>query len=107
MSTAKKLKRVPDHDAGEKLTTKEYALLEHLVRNAGRIVTRAEINGHVWDDNHDAFSNLIDVYVSRLRRKVDGGERVPLISTRRGVGYMISAPSAAPASAGAPRGAGA
>ena len=76
------------------LTTKEYALLEHLVRNAGRIVTRSEINGHVWDDNHDAFSNLIDVYVSRLRRKVDGGEPVPLISTRRGVGYMISAPNA-------------
>jgi two-component system copper resistance phosphate regulon response regulator CusR len=76
------------------LTTKEYALLEHLVRNAGRIVTRAEINGHVWDDNHDAFSNLIDVYVSRLRRKVDGGEPVPLISTRRGVGYMIAAPNA-------------
>ena len=66
------------------LTTKEYALLEHLVRNAGRIVTRAEINAHVWDDNHDPFSNLIDVYVSRLRRKVDGGERVALISTRRG-----------------------
>ena len=76
------------------LTTKEYALLEHLVRNAGRIVTRSEINGHVWDDNHDAFSNLIDVYVSRLRRKVDGGEPTPLISTRRGVGYMISAPNA-------------
>jgi two-component system copper resistance phosphate regulon response regulator CusR len=76
------------------LTTKEYALLEHLVRNAGRIVTRAEITGHVWDDNHDAFSNLIDVYVSRLRRKVDGGEATPLISTRRGVGYMISAPNA-------------
>ena len=76
------------------LTTKEYALLEHLVRNAGRIVTRSEINGHVWDDNHDAFSNLIDVYVSRLRRKVDGGEATPLITTRRGVGYMISAPNA-------------
>jgi two-component system copper resistance phosphate regulon response regulator CusR len=74
------------------LTTKEYALLEHLVRNAGRIVTRSEINAHVWDDNHDPFSNLIDVYVSRLRRKVDGGERVALISTRRGVGYMVAAP---------------
>ena len=74
------------------LTTKEYALLEHLVRNAGRIVTRTEINAHVWDDNHDPFSNLIDVYVSRLRRKVDGGERVTLISTRRGVGYMLAAP---------------
>jgi two-component system copper resistance phosphate regulon response regulator CusR len=89
------------------LTTKEYALLEHLVRNAGRIVTRAEINAHVWDDNHDPFSNLIDVYVSRLRRKVDGGERVALISTRRGVGYMLAAPAAGNASAAAPRGAGA
>ena len=88
------------------LTTKEYALLEHLVRNAGRIVTRAEINAHVWDDNHDPFSNLIDVYVSRLRRKVDGGERVALISTRRGVGYMLSAPVPSPSSAAASRGVG-
>src|SRR6476620_3296880 len=78
------------------LTAKEYSLLEHLVRNAGRIVTRSEINAHVWDDNHDPFSNLIDVYVSRLRRKVDGGERVALISTRRGVGYMLSAPGTSP-----------
>ena len=88
------------------LTTKEYALLEHLVRNAGRIVTRAEINAHVWDDNHDPFSNLIDVYVSRLRRKVDGGERVALISTRRGVGYMLSAPVPSPSSAATSRGVG-
>ena len=88
------------------LTTKEYALLEHLVRNAGRIVSRAEINAHVWDDNHDPFSNLIDVYVSRLRRKVDGGERVALISTRRGVGYMLSAPVPSPSSTAASRGVG-
>ena len=84
------------------LTAKEYSLLEHLVRNAGRIVTRSEINAHVWDDNHDPFSNLIDVYVSRLRRKVDGGERVALISTRRGVGYMLAAPVTGP-STSAPR----
>jgi two-component system copper resistance phosphate regulon response regulator CusR len=88
------------------LTAKEYALLEHLVRNAGRIVTRSEINAHVWDDNHDPFSNLIDVYVSRLRRKVDGGERVALISTRRGVGYMLAAPVTGSSTA-ASRGAGA
>lgn len=88
------------------LTTKEYALLEHLVRNAGRIVTRAEINAHVWDDNHDPFSNLIDVYVSRLRRKVDGGERVALISTRRGVGYMLSAPAAGSSAPAVSRGIG-
>ena len=88
------------------LTSKEYALLEHLVRNAGRIVTRSEINAHVWDDNHDPFSNLIDVYVSRLRRKVDGGERVALISTRRGVGYMLAAPMTGTSSPSASRGAG-
>ena len=76
------------------------------MRNAGRIVTRSEINAHVWDDNHDPFSNLIDVYVSRLRRKVDGGERVSLISTRRGVGYMLAAPVTGPSTA-ASRGAGA
>lgn len=86
------------------LTSKEYALLEHLVRNAGRIVTRTEINAHVWDDNHDPFSNLIDVYVSRLRRKVDGGERIALISTRRGVGYMLAAPHAGGPPAAASRG---
>ena len=84
------------------LTTKEYALLEHLVRNAGRIVTRAEINAHVWDDNHDPFSNLIDVYVSRLRRKVDGGERVALISTRRGVGLHAGRGGTAPRCRAAP-----
>jgi two-component system copper resistance phosphate regulon response regulator CusR len=85
------------------LTTKEYALLEHLVRNAGRIVTRAEINAHVWDDNHDPFSNLIDVYVSRLRRKIDGGERIALISTRRGVGYMLSGPASGSSSVASSR----
>jgi two-component system copper resistance phosphate regulon response regulator CusR len=85
------------------LTTKEYALLEHLVRHAGRIVTRAEINAHVWDDNHDPFSNLIDVYVSRLRRKIDGGERIALISTRRGVGYMLSAPTSGSSSVASTR----
>jgi two-component system copper resistance phosphate regulon response regulator CusR len=71
------------------LTTKEYAFLEYLARNAGRIVARAELSAHVWDDNHDPMSNLIEVYVSRLRKKVDGGERIPLFHTRRGAGYML------------------
>lgn len=73
------------------LTTKEYAFLEYLARNAGRVVSRAEISAHVWDDNHDPMSNLIEVYVSRLRRKVDGGEETPLVHTRRGAGYMLTA----------------
>ena len=72
------------------LTTKEYAFLEYLARNAERVVSRAEISAHVWDDNHDPMSNLIEVYVSRIRRKVDGGEIVPLFHTRRGAGYMLS-----------------
>jgi DNA-binding response OmpR family regulator len=72
------------------LTTKEYALLEYLAQNAGRVVGRADICAHVWDDNHDPFSNAIEVYIGRLRRKVDG-EREPLIHTRRGAGYMLSA----------------
>ena len=71
-------------------------MLEYLARNAGRVIGRAELCEHVWDANHDPFSNLIDVYVSRLRRKVDGGEAVALISTRRGVGYMLAAPGTSP-----------
>ncbi len=72
------------------LTTKEYTLLEYLAQNAGRVVGRADICAHVWDDNHDPFSNAIEVYIGRLRRKVDG-DRSPLIHTRRGAGYMLSA----------------
>jgi DNA-binding response OmpR family regulator len=71
------------------LTTKEYALLEYLVRNAGRVVGREEISEHVWDETFDPFSNLIEVYINRLRRKVDEPFAVPLIHTRRGAGYML------------------
>lgn len=71
------------------LTTKEYALLEYLAREKGKIVGRAEIAEHVWDESFDAFSNLIDVYVKRLRAKIDEGFAVPLIHTRRGQGYVL------------------
>lgn len=74
------------------LTAKEYALLEYLARERGRVLTRAEIAEHVWDENFDPFSNLIDVNINRLRRKVDDGFKVPLIHTRRGEGYMLAAP---------------
>lgn len=73
------------------LTAKEFAFLEYLARNAGRVVTRAEITGHVWDDNHEPGANLLDVYVSRLRRKVDAGGERPLLHTRRGMGVMLAA----------------
>jgi two-component system copper resistance phosphate regulon response regulator CusR len=71
------------------LTTREYALLEFLARNAGRVVGRAEISDHVWDDNYDPVSNLIESYINRLRRKLDAPGLAPLIHTRRGAGYML------------------
>ena len=72
------------------LTTKEYAVLEYLVENAGRVIGRAEIAEHVWDENYDAFSNVIDVYIRRLRQKIDEGCDVRLIRTRRGAGYVVT-----------------
>src|SRR5881396_789772 len=71
------------------LTAKEYALLEYLARNAGRVVGRAEIAEHVWDETFDPFSNLIEVYVNRVRRKIDADAAKPLLHTRRGVGYVL------------------
>jgi len=71
------------------LTTKEYALLEFLSRNAGRVVGRAEIAEHVWDETFDPFSNLIEVYVNRVRRKIDFSSVKPLLHTRRGAGYFF------------------
>lgn len=73
------------------LTTKEYALLEYLARRQGEVVGRAAIAEHVWDDSFDPMSNLIEVYIQRLRRKIDDGESVKLIQTRRGAGYCLTA----------------
>jgi two-component system copper resistance phosphate regulon response regulator CusR len=72
------------------LTTKEYALLEYLLRRQGDVVGRADIAEHVWDDSFDPMSNLIEVYIQRLRRKVDDGQAVKLIHTRRGAGYSLA-----------------
>lgn len=71
------------------LTGKEYALLEYLVRRAGEVVGRADIAEHVWDEHYDPFSNVIDVYVQRLRRKLDEPGHESLIRTRRGEGYQF------------------
>ena len=73
------------------LTSKEFALLEYLARRQGEVVGRAEIAEHVWDDSFDPMSNLIEVYIQRLRRKVDDGHVVKLIRTRRGAGYTLEA----------------
>ena len=73
------------------LTAKEYALIEFLVLNQGRVVGREQIGQHVWDENFDPFSNVIDVYIKRLRSKLDAGFNRRLIHTRRGEGYILSA----------------
>lgn len=71
------------------LTTKEYALLEFMTREKGRVLGRAEIAGHCWDESFDVFSNTIDVYIKRLRTKIDKDSAVKLIHTRRGSGYIL------------------
>jgi DNA-binding response OmpR family regulator len=75
------------------LTAKEYGLLEYLARNAGRVVGRAEIAEHVWDETFDPFSNLIEVYINRVRRKIDAESAKPLLHTRRGAGYVLGTAS--------------
>ena len=74
------------------LTTKEYAVLEILMRSRGRVVTRQYISEHAWDDNFDPLSNVIDVYIGRLRRKIDGTGDTPLLETLRGTGYRMRDP---------------
>lgn len=71
------------------LTTKEFTVLEVLMRGAGHVVTRQQISEHAWDDNFDPFSNVIDVYVGRLRRKIDGDGEPPLLTTVRGAGWRL------------------
>jgi heavy metal response regulator len=71
------------------LTAKEYALLEYLARRTGELVSRAEIAAHVWDDSFDPFSNTIEVYMNRLRKKIDGDHPIKLLHTRRGEGYIL------------------
>jgi DNA-binding response OmpR family regulator len=78
------------------LTGKEYALLDYLARHTDRVVGRAEIAEHVWEENFDPFSNLIEVYIRRLRRKIDDGHSCKLIRTMRGVGYALTAAKTGP-----------
>ena len=71
------------------LSPKEFSLLEYLMRNDGRVVTRTQILDHLWGYDYDSESNLVDVYVAYLRRKVDKGHQRSLIRTVRGVGYAV------------------
>jgi two-component system copper resistance phosphate regulon response regulator CusR len=71
------------------LTAKEFALLEFFVLHRGQVVDRAAITAHVWDDNHDPFTNVLEVLVRRLRRKIDDAFEPKLIQTLRGAGYRF------------------
>ena len=77
-----------------RLTPREYALLEYLMRHPNRVLTRTSIAEHVWDYSFDWQSNVVDVFVNYLRRKIEGEGRPKLIHTIRGVGYMIREPDA-------------
>jgi len=90
LETRSRLVRVRGRDVA--LTAKEYAFLEYLVRHAGDVVTRSDIAEHVWDEHYDPFSNVVDVYVQRLRRKLDQPGIQSLIRTRRGEGYQLAVP---------------
>ena len=73
------------------LTTKEFAVLEVLMRHPGEVITRERISEHAWDQNYDPFSNVIDVYTGRLRRKIDATGEAPMLETVRGAGYRLAA----------------
>jgi DNA-binding response OmpR family regulator len=72
------------------LTGKEYALLEYLMRNKGRIITQSMIIEHVWDMNYEGLSNVVNVYINHLREKIDKDFSFKYIHTIRGMGYMIN-----------------
>ena len=71
------------------MTSKEYAMLEYFIRNPDQVLTRTMISEHVWDDEFDSLSNIIDVYIRRLRRKIDEGYQPRLLHTIRGSGYLL------------------
>lgn len=73
-----------------RLTAREYALVDYLLRNRGRVVSRAQILEHVWDDNFDPIGNAVDVLVGRVRRKIDRPDLPPLVHTVVGTGYVLA-----------------
>jgi DNA-binding response OmpR family regulator len=77
------------HGREIELTTKEYALLEYMMRNKNRILSRSTITQHVWKHNFDPESNIIDVYIKRLRSKIERDDEKPLVQSIRGVGYRL------------------
>jgi two-component system, OmpR family, response regulator len=85
-------RRVRRAGAEVDLLPREFQLLEYFMRNEARVVSRAMLLANVWDVHFDPMTNIVDVYVGRLRRKVDAGDALPLIHTVRGVGFCLRAP---------------
>jgi DNA-binding response OmpR family regulator len=83
-------------DETVRLTEREGALFELLLRRRGKVVSRSEIQARIWEDSFDLSTNIIDVYINALRKKIDGGEREKLIQTVRGVGYRVREQGAEP-----------
>ncbi len=81
-----------------RLTMREGALFELLLRRRGKVVPRSEIQARIWEDSFDLSTNIIDVYINALRKKIDGGDREKLIQTVRGVGYRLREAGAGPGS---------
>jgi DNA-binding response OmpR family regulator len=94
IDTRGRVVRVRDREVP--LTRREFALLEFFVRRAGEVVSRGDIAEHVWDEHYDPMSNIVDVYVQRLRRKLEAAGAPPIIRTRRGEGYQLVDEDAAP-----------
>lgn len=81
--------KVKRNDQEIELTGKEYSLLEYFMRNQGKVLTRTMIAEHVWDYNFDTFTNVIDVFINHLRKKIDKNHSPKLLHTLRGVGYVM------------------
>ena len=81
------------------LTNTEYAILEYMARQTGAVLSRSTLMEHVWDENYDGLSNIVDVYIRRLRTKIDEGHEVRLLETVRGAGYRLRNPEDASISA--------
>lgn len=81
--------RVWRNGAEISLTTKEFTVLEYFARNAGRVIGREELSEHCWNETYDPFTNTIEVFVNRLRKKIDKNAEKPLLYTKRGAGYIL------------------
>ena len=78
-----------------KMSSREYAILEYMAYNKNKVLSRSDITAHVYDESFDKDSNIVDVYINYLRKKIDSGHSLKLIVTVRGAGYMLKDPDAA------------